>query len=190
VRLKDHLLARVLNKQYDTEIPVFTEKDHNELHISEDCLEHRYGMNIYHTTYDLRRGKDRVNMKNCSHVMTLSQDDHHPYTYAKVLAIFRANILHGPTMSDEARMDILWVRWFKVDKTLRAGWKAKRLYRLKFVPSLEDGAFGFLDPDDIIRGSHLIPGFTLGLQAHSSTNPASAWDPKKEFDWAAYYVNQ
>ena len=191
VKLKDHLLTRVLDRQYDTGEPLaFTAKDRNELHISEDRLEQRYTMNIYYTTYDLRRGKDRVNMKNRSHVMTLSQDEIHPYAYAQVLGIFRVDVLHGPTMSDEVSMNVVWVHWFKIDKTHRAGWKAKRLYRLKFAPSLEDGAFGFLDPDDIVRGSHLIPGFALGHQAHSPSTPASIWDPEAGSDWETYYVNQ
>ena len=146
-------------------------------------------MNVYYTTYDLRRGKDRVNMRNRSHIMTLSQDDDHPYAYAQVLGIFKVDVLHGPTMLDEVRMDVMWVRWFKIDETHRAGWKAKRLYRLKFIPPLEDGAFGFLDPDDVVRGSHLIPGFILGHRKPSPTTPASEWDPK-ESDWEAYYINQ
>jgi hypothetical protein len=147
-------------------------------------------MNVYYTTYDLRRGKDRVNVWNRSYVMTLSQDDNHPYTYAQVLGIFRINVLHGPTMLDEARMDVLWVHWFKLDKTYRAGWKAKRLYRLRFPPPFEEGAFGFLDPDDVIRGSHLIPSFTLGPRNHRPPALVSAWDPEPGSDWNARYVNQ
>ena len=190
MKLKDHLLARVLNKQYESEPPTFTENDRNNLYITEDRLEHRYTMNIYHTTYDLRRGKDRVNMKGRSNIMTLSQADDHPYAYAQVLGMFRVDVLHGPTMSEEARMDVLWVRWFKLDEPYQAGWNAKRLYRLKFIPPLEDGAFGFLDPDDVVHGSHLIPGFTLGLrQTGSPATPASTWDPKKASDWDTYYVN-
>ena len=146
-------------------------------------------MNVYYTTYDLRRGKDRVNMRNRSHIMTLSQDDDHPYAYAQVLGIFKVDVLHGLTMLDEVRMDVMWVRWFKIDETHQAGWKAKRLYRLKFIPPLEDGAFGFLDPDEVVRGSHLIPGFILGHRKPSPTTPASEWDPK-ESDWEAYYINQ
>ena len=147
-------------------------------------------MSVYHTTYDLRQGKDRVNMKNRSHVMTLSQDGIHPYAYARVLGIFRVNVLHGPTMSTETRMDVLWVRWFKIDETHRAGWKAKQLYRLKLIPALNDNTFGFLDPNDIIHGSHLLPGFKLGRHMHSPADPASAWDPEEESDWKMYYVNQ
>jgi len=189
-KLKDHLLARVLNKQYDAEPPTFTAKDHNTLYIRNNRLKQRYSMNVYYTTYDLRRGKDKVNMKGRPHVMALSQDGVHPYAYAQVLGIYRLYILHGPTMVDEAKADVLWVRWFKINKTHRAGWKAKRLYRIKFVPSLEDGAFGFLDPEDIIRGTHLIAGFHHGHRSPSLNNPTSVWDHEKEYNWKTYYVNQ
>lgn len=169
---------------------MFTVKDRSELYIAEDRLEQRYCMSIFHTTYDLQRGKDRVNMRNRSHVMTLSQDGIHPYAYARVLGIFRLDILHGPTMSDETRMDVLWVRWFRIDESQRAGWKAKRLYRIKLVPALDSNAFGFLDPEDIIRGSHLIPGFRFGHRVCSPSDPASGWDPEEGSDWGSYYVNQ
>ena len=53
IKLKNHLLARVLNKQYDTETPTFTTRDRDELYIAEDQLEQRYCMNLYYTTYDL-----------------------------------------------------------------------------------------------------------------------------------------
>ena len=150
MKLKDHLLARILNKQYDAEPPTFTTKDRNTLFIRNNRLEQQYNVTIYYTTYDLRRGKDKVNLKGRSHVMALSQDSVHPYAYAQVLGIYRVGVLHGPTMVSEVKMDVLWVRWFMIDETHRAGWKAKRLYRIKFVPSLEDGAFGFLNPEDVI----------------------------------------
>ena len=189
-KLKDHLLARILNKQYKTEAPTFADKDQNALYIRSNRLEQQYTMSVYYTTYDLRWGRDKVNMRGRSHVMALSQDGVHPYVYAQVLGIYRLYVLHGPTMVDETKMDVLWVRWFKIDKTHRASWKAKWLYRIKFVPSLEDGAFGFLDPEDIICGTHLIQGFHHGHRHPSPNDPVSVWDHKKESDWQTYYVNQ
>ena len=107
-------------------------------------------MTVNYTTYDLRRGSDKVNMKGRRYVMALSRGNpSHPYMYARVLAIYRIKVLH-PTMTTPTNMDVLWVRWLQIDQTHQAGWKAKRLYRVQFVPSLEDGAFGFLDPNDII----------------------------------------
>lgn len=160
------------------------------LYVRNNRLEQRYTMAIYYTTYDFRRGKDTINMKGRPYVMALSQDGVHPYVYARVLGIFRLNVLHGPTMVDEVKMDVLWVRWLKIDEAHRAGWKAKRLYRVNFVPSLEDNAFGFLDPEDVIRGAHLIPGFHHKRRHPSISDPVSIWDHKKESDWRAYYINQ
>lgn len=190
IKLKDHLLARVLDKQQDTDPLSFTSKDRSLLYIRNNRLELRHSMNVYFTTYDLRRGKDRVNMRGRSHVMALSQDGDHPYIYAQVLGIYRVYVLHGPTMVDEVKMDVLWVRWFKVDETHRAGWKAKRLHQVKFIPSLEDDAFGFLNPEDVIRGVHLIPGFHHGHRLHSFSDPTSVWDHEDECDWQTYYINQ
>ncbi|KAI0037318.1 hypothetical protein FA95DRAFT_1684912 [Auriscalpium vulgare] len=50
----------------------------------------------------------------------------------------------------------------------------RRLHRVHFLPNEDSQAFGFLDPDDVIRGAHLIPAFAHGLV---------------EDEWKAYYVN-
>jgi len=62
-------------------------------------------------------------------------------------------------------MEFLWVRWFEYDYGWKAGLKRRRLHRVRFVPQGEAHAYGFLDPDDVIRGAHLIPAF-----AHGQTN--------------------
>jgi hypothetical protein len=188
--LKDHLLARVLQHQYDPEPPTFTDGDRNKLFIVGKRLEQRYTMTINYTTYDLRRGNDKINMKGRPYVIALSRDDpSHPYAYARVLAIYRVKVLH-PTMATPTNIDVLWVRWFQVDQTYQAGWKKKRLYRVQFVPSLEDGAFGFLDPDDVIRGAHLIPCFNKGLIVDLPVTSVSRWDYAPNANWQYNYVNQ
>jgi hypothetical protein len=93
-------------------------------------------------------------------------------------------------MAAPVTMDVLWVHWFQIDHTYRAGWKAKRLYRVQFVPNLEDGAFGFLDPDDVIRGAHLIPCFNKGLVMDLLLAAISKWDHARNANWQYYYVNQ
>ena len=159
--------------------------------IAGDRLEQRYTMTVNYTSYDLQRGQDKVNMKGRPYVMALSQDPLHPYVYARILAICRVKVLHH-SMTHPADMDVLWVHWFAIDKKHKAGWKAKRLYRIQFVPNLEDGAFGFLDPDDVIRGIHLIPGFIQGLVEveDDSEVPKSEWDYAPAQNWCSYYVNQ
>ena len=147
-------------------------------------------MTVYYTTYDLRRAADKINMRGRPFVMALSHGDRsHPYVYARVLGIYRVKVMH-PSKTYMEDMDVLWVRWLEVDQKHRAGWKAKRLYRVQFTPSDEEGAFGFLDPEDIIRGAHLIPGFDHGRVAELLECLLSKWDYAPADNWEYYYVNQ
>lgn len=147
-------------------------------------------MTVYYTTYDLRRAADKINMRGRPYVMALSRGDpHHPYVYARVLGIYRVKVFH-PSMNEMKDMDVLWVHWLEVDQKYRAGWKAKQLYRIRFVPNDDEGAFGFLDPEDVIRGSHLIPGFNHQYVVHPSEDFASKWDCPPDDNWCYYYVNQ
>ena len=54
------------------------------------------------------------------------------------------------------------------------------------MPSDDAEAFRFLDPDDIIRGSHLIPAFAHGSELNSRV-PSVANNGKQA--WNYYYVN-
>jgi len=187
--LKDHLLSRILHRSYEEEPPTFTDDDRSTVFISGDRLEQRYTMTVNYTTYDLRRGQDKINMKGRPYIMALSRDPFHPYVYARVLAIYRVKVLHH-SMTHPTNMDVLWVRWFKIDRRHKAGWKAKRLYKIRFVPNPDEGAFGFIDPNDIIRGIHLIPGFVDGLVKSSPEDAKSKWDYVPTRNWCSYYVNQ
>ena len=85
-------------------------------------------------------------------------------------------------------MDFLWVRWFGCDTKYKGGWRAKQLYRVGFLPSANVDAFGFLDPNLVVRGVHLIPAFH-----HSRNNqllvPSIVRPPSdKDTDWFYYYV--
>ena len=147
-------------------------------------------MTIYYTTYDLLRQGDKINMRSRPYVMALSQGDPtHPYVYAQVLGIYRVTVLH-PGLAELTNMDVLWVHWFELDRKHQAGWKAKRLYHIQFVPSHEEGAFGFLDPADVIRGVHLIPSFNNGYIVDSLEDLISKWVYASPDNWKNYYVNQ
>ena len=186
----DHLLARILHLQYDQEPPTFTDNDRERVFIAGNRLQQRRTMSMYYTTYDLRRGVGKINTGRRPYVMALSHGDpHHPYVYARILEIYRVKVLH-PTMAELTDMDVLWVRWLEIDRKHRAGWKAKRLYRVQFIPNHEEGAFGFLDPEDVIRGAHLIPGFDHGHIEDSLEDLISKWDYAPANNWRYYYVNQ
>ncbi|KAF9241994.1 hypothetical protein BU15DRAFT_38310, partial [Melanogaster broomeanus] len=124
-------------------------------------------------------------------IMVLSHEDErtHPYWYARVVLIFHVNIPY----STPTRMDVLFVRWLRRDNT-PAGWTAKRLQRLEFFDQEnQEEAFGFLDPDSVIRGVHLIPAFSYGSTQDLLPGPSfvrqekgtEGWDK----DWRYLYIN-
>ncbi|KAG2069360.1 hypothetical protein BDR04DRAFT_956114, partial [Suillus decipiens] len=52
--------------------------------------------------------------------------------------------------------------WFWWDSS-PAGWAAKCLHHLKFFDKDSPDTYRFLDPDSVIQGIHLIPGFTFPI---------------------------
>lgn len=164
-------------------------------------------LRVNYTTYDLRRDQDSLNPRVPGHAdfMVLSpenaeaNDDPHPYWYGRILGIFHVNVRHRTPQSkslEPRRMDFLFVRWFGRDMTPRAGWKAKRLLRLGFIPGNSEGAFGFVDPAQVIRAVHLIPAFKWGLTskylppspiARGDNNTAQG-NNHADKDWQLYYV--
>jgi hypothetical protein len=156
-------------------------------------------MRVNYTTYDLRRSQDSLNSRTHADIMVLSHEDQgtgqtrtHPYWYARIIGIFHAMVQHtGPhsRSSEPQCISFLWVRWYGRDFKHRAGWNAKRLHRIGFVDGDDPFAFGFLDPQHVIRGVHLIPAFSHGrtgslLQPKSIARSASEGDE----DWQFYYV--
>ncbi|KAF9565460.1 hypothetical protein CPC08DRAFT_621472, partial [Agrocybe pediades] len=167
-KLKDHLLSRLLNSND----AIFTNEQRNSVKIDNDSLYCHKVLRINYTTYDLRRSQDSVNPRTHPDIMTLSYEDPsspnpHPFWYARVLGIFHVDVRHtGPFSKSEdlQKIDVLWVRWFQLDKTHVGGWDARRLHRIAFVPSdsPEDESFGFINPSLVLRAIHLIPAFAHG----------------------------
>jgi hypothetical protein len=156
-------------------------------------------MQVNYTTYDLRHSQDSLNSHTHADIMVLSHEDQgtgqtcaHPYWYARIIGIFHAMVQHTSRHSQSSEpqhMSFLWVRWYGRDLKHRAGWNAKRLHRVGFVDSDDPFAFGFLDPQHVIRGVHLIPTFSYGrtgdlLQQSSIARSTS----ERGEDWKFYYV--
>ena len=97
--------------------------------------------------------------------MVLSHEDEqsHPYWYARVIHILHVmtqyrNEPSGP-FSAPKRMDVLFVRWFRLDVNYPCGRSEKRFQRLQFFGQENGDVFGFLDPESVVRGVHIIPAF-------------------------------
>ncbi|KAK7450146.1 hypothetical protein VKT23_013029 [Stygiomarasmius scandens] len=155
------------------------------------------------TTYDCRRDQDVVNPKRHADIMMLSSDteaDSHPYIYARVIGIYHVNIRHfGPKSASNKveHMDVLHVRWFEHDMTYPCGWNAKRLPRLQFLPQHDSNAFGFVDPQVVLRGCYLMPAFAYGTTTEYLNFPNSIGRPPRftpegivvdQDDFKYYYV--
>lgn len=129
-------------------------------------------LRLNYTSYDLRRSQDIINPRTHGDIMLISgvepdsdgSSSHHGYEYARVIKIFHVNVrVADSQMSAFERIDVLFVRWFRVDHSVPGGFKAKRLYRLEFTPTDDESvAFGFVDPSDVVRASHIIPAFAHG----------------------------
>lgn len=149
-------------------------------------------MRINYTSYDIRRGQDSLSSRKHSDIMTLARDENsgHPFDYHRVIGIFHADVVHlAPGATDEpTSLEFLWVRNLRRDPTHRAGFKAKRLHRLEFLPSLDPNAFGFINPDEVIRGSHLIPAFHYGPTDTLLPGESLAREPGEVDDWKYLYV--
>ncbi|KAJ6488839.1 hypothetical protein C8R45DRAFT_1143036, partial [Mycena sanguinolenta] len=154
-------------------------------------------LRINFTSYDVRRGQDCLNPRTHSDVMTLAPegDTTHPFSYAQIIGIFHADVVNTARGAEPKpqSMEFLWVRRYRLDSTWRAGFKKKRLFRLEFLPDTDPNAFGFLNPDEVIRGAHLIPAFAWGkttdLLAAASVGRLPRSGLSNDEDWRYYYVN-
>ncbi|KAL5514488.1 hypothetical protein ACEPAG_2577 [Sanghuangporus baumii] len=88
-------------------------------------------------------------------------------------------------------MEIIWVRWFQFNSAFSCGFAVKRLPRLKFVlhSDTDMNAFGFINPDYILRGAHLIPFFHGELAPHSQRPSVAHQDSDNNKDYLFYCVN-
>lgn len=199
-RLKDHILSRLLGLEYVGDEHDFTDNDRRRVQILNNKMYRHKVLRINYTTYDIRRAQDSLNPRTHSDVMVLSHEDDnnnpHPYWYARIIGLYHihARLLApdlSPARTSAVRIDFAWIRWFGRDTSVRSGFQARRLPRVGFVDAgNNDGgpAFGFLDPQHIIRGVHLGPAFAHGRTAEL-LGPSIARRPEdQDEDWQYFYV--
>lgn len=127
-----------------------------------------------------------------------NDEEKHPYWYARLIRIFHVNVWYyggDNTPSTSRRMDVLFVRWFGRDVTFPAGFSNKRLHRIGFItndtsnPDVDSGCFGFVDPDQVIRGVHLIPAYAYKCTNQYLGPSFVRREEEADDDWRYFYVN-
>lgn len=181
----------------------FTDEDRNTVHIYGERIYQVGSCRFYFTTYNNWRDYDVVIPNSRPDMMALSQADNRnvvPFWHARTLGVYHAKVsTTHPNVSPEnrcvERMTFLFVRWFGEEPGYRFGFKNARLPKVGFVvheAEAENFAFGFLDPNQVLRGCHLIPAFAEGRTDEllpQRCEIARQLDTDKETDWTNYYVN-
>lgn len=124
-----------------------------------------------------------------------NEPDPHPYWYGRIIEVFHAEIVHSglesnPVHRRPTKMEFIWMRWLAHDTFHPSGFAARRLHRVAFVPDDSDTpAFGFVNPDEMIRAVHLIPAFALGRTNNLLGASIARHTSEKDEDWVAFDVN-
>jgi hypothetical protein len=158
-----------------------------------------------YTAYDVTRTEDVVNPNtpHC-HIMMLANTNledpnlpiTHRFLYARVLGIYHVDAAYvgpGSKSNSTTRYDFLWVRWFErtdFHSSRNTTFNKYNLETLTFPPMSagDHDAFGFVDPNDVLRGCHIIPRFSQGLR-YTDGHGLSKLARDKE-DWREYYVGR
>ncbi|KAJ7105541.1 hypothetical protein C8R44DRAFT_639148, partial [Mycena epipterygia] len=193
-KLREHLLGRLLHPTWSGNGNEYTPAQRSKLLIVNDRLYRHKVLRVNYTSYDVRRGQDSMNPRTHADVMRLAPEDgpedQHAFTYARIIGVFHVDVIHSVPGASTVPVPIsfLWVRNFRLDHRFKGGFARKRLHRVEFVPDSDPTAYGFLDPDEVIRASHLIPSFAHGPTPRFEYTSLARH--KDEFDdWKYHYVN-
>ncbi|KAG6827318.1 hypothetical protein H0H92_012339 [Tricholoma furcatifolium] len=199
-KLKDHCLAQLLNDDsYDGDGSLkYSATQRSHVHIVGNKIYRHKRMRINFTTYDCQRSQDTLNPRTHANAMVLSREDDDsgldpfPYWFCRILGIFHLVVQYispDSVVQDPQRIKVLWVRWYGREGDVRGSWKSRRLHKVGFVDSEDDTAFGFLDPERIIRGVHLIPSFCHGRTRELLPPSQSARAPSEnDEDYRLYNI--
>ncbi|KAJ7210726.1 hypothetical protein GGX14DRAFT_363047 [Mycena pura] len=198
-KLLDHLLGRILSPEYTEHPTEFGPIERSKVVIRNDRIYEHKVFRVNYTTYDVRRAQDSLNSRYHSDIMSLApeNDSSHPFLYSQIIGVYHADVLHNvpEASTTPQRMEFLWVRRYRLERVWRRSdcFKKKRLYRVEFLPADDPNAFGFIDPDEVIRAAHLIPSFATGtvtgLLDADSVGRLERPGLKEDEDWRFYLIN-
>ncbi|KAK0492585.1 hypothetical protein EDD18DRAFT_1108960 [Armillaria luteobubalina] len=178
LKLKEHILRRLFVYEIDLDDEI-TAEQLSCLHINNDRIFRHKILRINYTTYDVRRDQDSINPRTRSDIMVLANDleaeTTHPYSYGSFM-LTSATMTHMVTVT------------MRIDSH-RSGFAAKRPHHVGFVDGRDPGAFGFLDPDDIIWAVHLLPVYRLGQTAEFLPPSIARRPEENDQDYERYSVD-
>ncbi|KAF8954285.1 hypothetical protein BDZ97DRAFT_1633002, partial [Flammula alnicola] len=160
-KLKDHILVRLLNGEYEGEVTYdeFTDEERNTVRIAGDRIYHCKTMYISYTTYDVRCDGDMINTQTYPDIMVKSSETRpqaQPYWYAHVIEILHVLIVAVNGLP--VRAVDRGLEWSRVYIT--TGFAMHACQKLAFWNQQTSMHFTFLDPAQVIRGTHIIPAFS------------------------------
>ena len=181
----EHLYERLCGTQFDYDPDRFT-----DLIIHDEAIYHYPLIQFNFTTYDVQRDQDIIYPtfdKRDIMVYCPGLDGPFPWRYAQVQGIFHVKV-QTAALPTPQKLFFLWVRWFTAIDPSFIPAQARSYPRVSFVPyqSNEDEPFGFVNPEHVIRGCHLIPAFEL-RRTVDLLPPSVARD--KAGDWRTFCVN-
>lgn len=184
-------MGRITENPEDT----FSDQDRRQLLFHNNQIFCHKTLRINFTTYDCRRDQDTINTRTHSDIMVLvnqaeDPENQHPFWYARVIGIFHAMVSQVGSGTAYKQIDFLWVRWYGLDINARSGFKARRLHQVGFLDCNADtGAFGFINPLDVIRAVHLIPAFHIGKTSLLLSPSLARREEEGNEDYERYYIN-
>ncbi|EJF55297.1 hypothetical protein DICSQDRAFT_74723, partial [Dichomitus squalens LYAD-421 SS1] len=193
--LKAHLFRCLSGSEALPPEYVPTDDDLFTVRIENNKLYRHKVLRVNYTTYNMRRDQDSINPRTHPDIMMLAPEGAaHPYLYARVIGIFHVEAYltgdspDGADDTDPEVVHVLWVRWFDLDPRTPGGFKARRLPRLKWA-ALDDDAFGFISPDQVLRAANLMPAFAHGQSDSALPGYSVARrEDEEDLDWIYHYV--
>ena len=210
----DHVLARLRGVLYGWDEYIYSPNDYVQISLQTGRLEFHRSIRFHHTSYNMRREQDVVkpflkisktnytitsgNSQRCNVMLAAIEEgdggreaSRNEFWYAQVMAVLHvvARDTSEPT-SHFRRLDMLWVRWLGVEPGFRGGFQKQRLERVGYVADSDEiGAFGFVDPSDVILACHLIPAFSHGRRLQEPIL-ANSFCQDPNGDWSFFYPSR
>ncbi|KAG1807123.1 uncharacterized protein BJ212DRAFT_1282423, partial [Suillus subaureus] len=135
---------------------------------------------------------DTINTQTHPDVMVLSRETkpQHPYWYAHILGIYHMDIWFNTEGSMKmCQIKVLYIRWLAPLIGHQSRMNYTQLLKVAFVDESDHDVFGFLDPGQVIQGTHLIPAFVSGCgTVYLCHGKPFAHQGDDLDDWEAYYV--